>query len=47
MLGLRTVSAVSPVMSVDCIQYIANETAICYNLPIYSFTGGRKNLTDH
>lgn len=37
----------------DCIfqiifgkEYIAHKTAICRNLPIHSFTGGRRNLTD-
>jgi hypothetical protein len=40
MLGLRTVFAVSSVMSIDCIHYIAHETAIYHNLPIHSFTGG-------
>jgi len=44
MLGLRTVFAVSPVMPVNCIHYIDHETAICHNLLIHSFTGGRKKL---
>ena len=35
MLGLRTVSAVSPVVSVDCIHYIAHEAAICHT---YQYT---------
>jgi hypothetical protein len=34
MLGLRPVFAVSSVMSVDCIHYIAGKTAICHQYTV-------------